>query len=145
MIVVVVDASVLVAELLRPRGRALLTHHELSLAVAEDQWEEAQHELSRRLDIIQSRGSIDADRRRRLEALVQSLIDGAAIQVVSRDVYEPLRDTALRRVPRDERDWPTVALAMKLNAAILTADNDFLGCGCPTWTVETLTDELRGD
>jgi PIN domain len=42
-----------------------------------------------------------------------------------------------------QRDWPTVALAMVLNAGILTGDNDFLGCGCPTWTVETLRAELQ--
>jgi hypothetical protein len=29
-----------------------------------------------------------------------------------------------------------------LNAAILTHDHDFLGCGCVTWTVETLRGEL---
>lgn len=33
-------------------------------------------------------------------------------------------ETALRRVPYDERDWRTVALAISLNDAILTADND---------------------
>lgn len=46
-------------------------------------------------------------------------------------------------MPRDQRDWPTVALAIVLDAGILTGDNDFLGCGCPTWTVETLRRELE--
>jgi hypothetical protein len=41
-----------------------------------------------------------------------------------------------------ERDWPTVAASIALDAAILTADNDFLGCGRATWTVETLIAEL---
>jgi predicted nucleic acid-binding protein len=45
-------------------------------------------------------------------------------------------------VPRDPNDWASVALALTLNVAILTGDHDFLGCGCPTWTVETLTTEL---
>jgi hypothetical protein len=40
-------------------------------------------------------------------------------------------------------NWPTVALAIVVDAAILTGDRDFLGCGCPTWTVETLTHELE--
>jgi predicted nucleic acid-binding protein len=74
---------------------------------------------------------------------VQALLDDSAIDVVSRANYQRLRDTALRRVPRDERDWPTVALAISVNVAILTTDNDFLGCGCATWTVETLIAELR--
>ena len=47
---------------------------------------------------------------------------------------------ARRRVPRDPNDWPPVALA--LDAAILTGDQDFLGCGRPTWTVDTLRTEL---
>ena len=64
------------------------------------------------------------------------------ISVLAKDHYIQLRETALRRVPRDERDWPTVAAAIALDAAILTADNDFLGCGRPTWTVETLAAEL---
>jgi predicted nucleic acid-binding protein len=74
---------------------------------------------------------------------VRALIEGKVVEVVPRDTYAALRETALRRVPRDDRDWPTVALAIALDAAILTADSDFLGCGCPTWTVETLTSELR--
>lgn len=70
--IVVVDASVLVAELLRRRGRELFAHPDL----------------------------------------------------------------------RDPHDWAPVALAIALDAAILTGDHDFLGCGCPTWTVETPMTEL---
>jgi hypothetical protein len=40
--------------------------------------------------------------------------------------YESMRDTALRRVPRDQRDWPTVAFAIAPDAAISTADNDLV-------------------
>jgi predicted nucleic acid-binding protein len=65
------------------------------------------------------------------------------LEVAPREAYAALKATALRRVPRDARDWPTVALAIILDAAILTGDRDFLGCGCPTRTVETLTHELE--
>jgi hypothetical protein len=51
-VIVVADASVLVGELLRKRGRELLLHHDLRVLVAEHQWEETEHELSRRLDIL---------------------------------------------------------------------------------------------
>jgi predicted nucleic acid-binding protein len=142
MTVVVVDASVLVAEVLRARGRDLLRTPDLAVLVAEAQWNEAQHELARRLDVLASRG-LTKGSRRDLENAVQALIDDGAVQVVPPAEYERHRSTALRRVPRDERDWPTVALAIAVDAAILTADNDFLGCGCPTWTVETLAAELR--
>jgi predicted nucleic acid-binding protein len=78
-----------------------------------------------------------------LEQAVSSLVETRAIEVVPREIYESLEDAAVGRVPRDRRDWPTVALAMVLDTGILTGDNDFLGCGCPTWTVETLRGELE--
>jgi predicted nucleic acid-binding protein len=141
--IVVADASVLVGELLRERGRKLLLHPRLRVLVAEHQWEETEHELARRLDILASRAVLTTMQREALEQAVSLLVDTRAIEVAPRDVYASLEATALRRVPRDPRDWPTVALAMALNAAILTGDNDFLGCGCPTWTVETLRQELE--
>ena len=64
------------------------------------------------------------------------------IEGIPRTFYEHLQTAALRRVPRDPSDWAPVALALALDAAILTGDGDFLGCGCPTWTIETLTEEL---
>jgi hypothetical protein len=104
-----------------------------------------EHELSGRLEILESRGIFTGTQREALEQSVRGLIDVRAIEVAPRDTYAALEATALRRVPRDPRDWPTVALAIVLDAAILTGDNDFLGCGCPTWTVETLRRELELD
>ncbi len=141
--IVVADASVLVAELLRRRGRELLLDPDLRLVVAEDQWEEAEHELSRRLGILEAQGRLTAEQRIALRQSVDDLVETRAIEVVPRDTYASLEQVATERVPRDQRDWPTVALAMVLDAGILTGDNDFLGCGCPTWTVETLRTELR--
>jgi predicted nucleic acid-binding protein len=142
-VIVVADASVLVGELLRKRGRELLLHPDLRVLVAEHQWEETEHELSRRLDILESRGKLMSDQRLTLERAVSDLIEMRVIEVVPRDTYASLEQEATERVPRDQRDWPTVALAMVLDAGILTGDNDFLGCGCPTWTVETLRRELE--
>jgi predicted nucleic acid-binding protein len=141
--IVVADASVLVGELLRKRGRELLMRPELQVLVAEDQWSETQHELSRRLGIMESSGRLSPDNRLALEEAVQGLIEANAIDVVSRSMYAPFEATARRRIPRDPQDWPTVALALLLDAGILTGDNDFLGCGCPTWTVETLLREVQ--
>jgi len=50
--IVVADASVLVAELLRVRGRELLADPHLRVVVAEEQRDETTHELSRRLALI---------------------------------------------------------------------------------------------
>ncbi len=56
---------------------------------------------------------------------------------------EPFLEPALRRVPRDPTDAPTVALALASDAAIWTADLDFFGCGVPVWTTETLLLQLE--
>ncbi len=141
--IVVADASVLVGELLRKRGRELLLHPALNVVVAEDQWSETQHELSRRLAIMESSGRLTPDAKRALEEVVHTLIDAQAIEVIPRSMYASFETVARRRIPRDPQDWPTVALALLLDAPILTGDHDFLGCGCPTWTVETLKRELE--
>jgi predicted nucleic acid-binding protein len=138
---VIADASVLVGELLRERGRKMFLNPDLNVFVAAEQWEEAEHELHRRLGVLASRG-LDPARRQLLEGRVQTFLTDGAVTVVPQDQYESMRDIALRRVPRDERDWPTVAAALALDASILTADADFLGCGVATWTVETLLAEL---
>jgi hypothetical protein len=62
--IVVADASVLVAELLRRRGRELLSHPELGVVVAEDQWEEAEHRIKERFRALRdSRMGDDTSRR----------------------------------------------------------------------------------
>ncbi len=114
----------------------------MQLVVAEHQWGEVEHELERRLSIMESRGRITAERRNALEEAVQHLIEVQGIEIIPRSAYEQFEEAARRRVPRDPNDWAPVALAMALDAGILTGDNDFLGCGCPTWTVETLRVEL---
>lgn len=85
--IVVADASVLVGELLRKRGRELLLHPDLRVLVAEHQWEETEHELSRRLNILESRGSLTPEQRLALEQAVNDLIETRAIEVVPRDTY----------------------------------------------------------
>jgi predicted nucleic acid-binding protein len=51
---------------------------------------------------------------------VDDLIETRVIEVVPRDTYASLEQAATERMPRDQRDWPTVALAMVLDAGILT-------------------------
>lgn len=140
--IVVADASVLVAELLRRRGRALFARADLRVVVAEEQWDETEHELQRRLGVIVEQGRLTAEQARLLQEAVQTLIDDRAIEVIPWTLYAHHEAVARRRVPRDPNDWPPVALALALDVGILTGDRDFLGCGCPTWTVDTLRDEL---
>jgi predicted nucleic acid-binding protein len=140
--IVVVDASVLVSELLRKRGRELLGHPDLRCVVAEEQWREAEHELERRVSAIVAQGRLTAEQAGLLQEGVRDLVEAGVIEVIPSTTYEHLEAVARRRVPRDPNDWAPVALALALNVGILTGDNDFLGCGCPTWTVETLSREL---
>jgi predicted nucleic acid-binding protein len=139
---VVADASVLVAELLRERGRALIADPSLRVVVAEDQWSETQHELGRRIALLITQGRLTSERALEIQQTIRELVDEHIIEVTPRAFYEHMEATARRRVPRDPDDWPPVALALAVNAGILTGDNDFLGCGCPTWTVDTLREEL---
>jgi predicted nucleic acid-binding protein len=141
-VLVVADASVLVAELLRERGRALIADPRLRIVVAEDQWSETRHELGRRVALLVKHARLIEDQASRIQRAIESLIERRVIDVIPRIVYQHMEETARRRVPRDPDDWPPVALALSMNAGILTGDNDFLGCGCPTWTVDTLRDEL---
>jgi predicted nucleic acid-binding protein len=141
-VLVVADASVLVAELLRERGRTLISDPRLRVAVAEDQWSETQHELGRRVAFLVAHARLTDEQASRIQQAIVSLVASQVIDVIPRAVYEHMEETARRRVPRDPDDWPPVALALTLNAGMLTGDYDFLGCGCPTWTVDTLREEL---
>lgn len=131
------DASVLIGELLRERGRRLISNPRNRFYLSAHGLSEVQHELPRRV----------AERERRRQnapgadpgALPRAfLIVDQYIRVLPAEFYADFEAVALRRVPRDPRDWPTVALALALEAGIWTADADFFGCGVPTWTTETL-------
>lgn len=56
----------------------------------------------------------------------------------SESIYSALEDEVRARSQRDPADWPVVATALALSAGTWTGDNDFLGCGVPTWTTVTL-------
>jgi predicted nucleic acid-binding protein len=62
----------------------------------------------------------------------------AKARLIPEEIYAPWQNQALLRIPCDPDDWPTVALALAIDAAIWTSDADFLGCGIATWTTETL-------
>jgi predicted nucleic acid-binding protein len=136
----VVDASVLVAELARVRGRRLLRHRELELYITDRISSEVRHEVPRHVHEMERHGRLRGD--------ATSLIDECFglvetnLTIVPLDVYVRIEPVARRRIPRDPTDWPTVALALVLEADIWTHDHDFLGCGVATWTTETLLAHL---
>ncbi len=130
------------AELLRERGRALLADPNLRVVVAEDQWSETQYELSRRSALLVEQARLTSEQASGILKAIQKLVDDRVVEVIPRVVYERMEATARRRIPRDPNDWPPVALNLMLNTGTLTSDNDLLGCGCPTWTVDTFRGEL---
>ena len=140
----VVDANILVAELMRVRGRQLIARSELELFMAEKAWEEATYELNQRIEKIINRDVFS-------QSIGQSLLtEGIAlaeakVAIVPHEVYSSYETVARNRIPRDPNDWFTVALALAIGAAIWTLDNDFLGCGIATWTTETLSNHLNFD
>lgn len=137
----VVDANILVAELMRQRGRELIVHPELKLYMAEKAWDEACHELSKRVAAMVQKGIFSQDAGQKLLVDAIALAE-AKVSLLPHEVYASLETTARARIPRDPDDWPTVALALVLEAAIWTSDKDFLGCGLPTWITDTLLTHL---
>lgn len=133
----VVDTSVLVGELLRASGRARLGDDRLELFLPERMWSESRVELPRRITAFVSRRkpplAVGAD----LTSLcLQTISDN--VVVLEESIYSAIEDEARARSQRDPADWHVVATALALSAGIWTGDNDFLGCGVPTWTAVTL-------
>ena len=140
----VIDANSLVAELLQQRGRALLRNPELEIYLAEQVRNEAEYKLRNRISRIVTLGRLSkAAGQEQFEAALW--IVNYQIRLVPAAFYNPLESEARKRIPRDSNDWSTVALALALPATIWTQDYDFFGCGCPTWTTETLTIQLSSD
>lgn len=137
----VVDANILVAELIRKRGRELIIHPALELYMAQMAWEETCHELGKRVEKMVQKGVFSQEVGQNLFTDAVALAE-TRVAVVPHEVYASSETIARSRIPRDPNDWFTVALALVLQAGIWTNDGDFLGCGLPTWTTETLFSHL---
>ena len=120
----------------------MLAHPALQLYAPDRTWDETVHELKSRTDGMVRHGRLGRTVADELLAAAVALVETAVV-IVPEDVYAQLRGRAVRRVPRDPEDWPAVALAMVIDGGIWTADADFLGCGVPTWTTDTLAAELE--
>ena len=133
----VVDASVLVGDLLRVKGRQRLSDHRLDLFLPEHTLAEVHVELPRRIGAFATSVGLSTAERDALVVVCLDAVDNNLAIVVA-DVYSPFEDEALARSQRDPSDWPAVACALALDAGVWTNDNDFLGTGVPTWTTQTL-------
>jgi predicted nucleic acid-binding protein len=137
----IIDANVLVSELLRQRGKALVARSVLRIDVAETIWSEAEYELRKRLIILAKRSDSPE---MAADALLASALDVVMTHIIQvpEAVYGMHETVARSRIPRDSDDWHTVALAIATDADIWTMDADFLGCGIATWTTDTLLAHL---
>jgi predicted nucleic acid-binding protein len=133
----VLDASVLVAELLRASGRARLGDDRLELFLPEQIWADAERELPRRIRAFVRKRRLDARVGDEFTSLCLAATE-ANVVVIDEAVYAGIEDEARARSLRDPGDWPVVACALTVAAGIWTNDNDFLGTGVPTWTTETI-------
>lgn len=136
-----VDASVLVGELLRRRGRALVADPRLELYIAEPTIDETRHELLKRQRLLVRNAGLAPET---AAALVQDGLETAesVLTVAPGEWLEPFRKEALARVPADPNDWPTAALALALGVGVWTDDRDFFGSGLATWQTSVLQHAL---
>ncbi|MGH9113572.1 MAG: PIN domain-containing protein, partial [Acidimicrobiales bacterium] len=133
----VVDTSVLVGELLRRSGRERLGDDRLEFFLPEQMWSEAQVELPRRITAFVRRRGLEPTVGEELSRLCLEAVE-VNVVVLDEAIYAALEEEARARSLRDPADWPVVATALALSAAVWTNDNDFLGTGVATWTTETL-------
>ncbi len=97
--IIVVDASVLVSELLRKRGRELLRPPRPALCCGRGAVAEAEHELERRVSAIVAQGRLTAEQAGLLQEAVRDLVEAGVIEVIPSTAYEHLEAVARRRVP----------------------------------------------
>lgn len=133
----VVDTNVLVGDLLRAAGRERLADDRIEVFIPEQMWTEAQVELPRRVAAFARRHKLSKGAAAvLLDSLMEAIDENVA--TVEEAVYAAYEDEARARTVRDADDWPLVACALALDAAVWTHDGDLLGTGVPTWTTETL-------
>ncbi len=142
MMTLVIDANILIAELLRQRGRELLRNRQLLIYAADKVIEETNYEIQKRISHMITTGKLSIETGTDLTKAASQPLKTCIINVPQIE-YGYLEIEAKERIPRDPDDWHTVALAIHLDAAIWTQDNDFLGCGCPCWTTDTLISHLK--
>ncbi len=133
----VVDTNILVSELLRKRGRDLISLDLLNLFLAEKMRNEVEYELKKRIKFIVNRTDL-TEKLGQLHLETALILIDQKITTIPLSYYQSFEKEARKRIPRDPDDWETVALSLALPASIWTEDYDFFRCGCPTWTTQTL-------
>jgi len=99
----VLDANILIAELLRRRGRELLRNPQLELYLAKKTREETEYELRQRVRKIVNQGRLsESAGSEQIEVAVG--IISSQIRLMPISFYAPLEAEARKRIPRDPND-----------------------------------------
>ncbi len=133
----VVDANVLIGELLRKRGQKLIKDSRLTLYISERVLGETNYELDQRINLMITQNKISYTEGIKRLYNARTIID-KIIAIVPLADYQHLENKARNLIPRDINDWETVAISLLVDVDIWTKDCDFIGCGRATWTTETL-------
>jgi predicted nucleic acid-binding protein len=133
----VVDANILIGELLRKRGKILFRDTRLNLYISERVLDETNYELNKRINLMIQQKKIESNIGEETLSFWESTINNS-LEIVPISEYLYLEKEAKNRIPRDPNDWEIVAISLLLDIDIWTKDCDFIGCGCATWTTETL-------
>jgi predicted nucleic acid-binding protein len=128
--VIIVDANILVSTVAGKHTRRVVRDvvtRGINLGAPIAQAEEAAHVLEAKI------GFEAADARRLLGDVLQ------AIQPLEAAAYANLENTARARLhSRAQSDWPVVAAALALDAAIWSNDRDFFGVGIAVWSTKNM-------
>jgi predicted nucleic acid-binding protein len=137
------DANVLVNELLKRRGIRWISGGSVELSITDRVLEEVREHLPRRLGDMVKLGQIDQEQAATAGQRAFALMEKYIGVVPTGDVRRH-REVAKRRIPGDEDDWPTAALALTTGLAIVTENRKhFWGCGIAIWSVERFLAELQ--
>lgn len=133
----VVDANILVGELLRQRGVDLLRDPRLMLFITTRAWNEVEHELPKWILVYVQR---NPNQTLTDEQMYQSLhrVVSHYVTHVEESVYAAYEAKARLHIPHDPDDWPTAALSLAFGIGIWTEDRHFLGRGLATWRTDAL-------
>lgn len=141
-----VDANILISLFLGKKLKQLIIDNlenlkNIEIYVAESVFSEVKNFMSRHIENLSSLSQfLDTvaswgDTFTYLESIT-TIVDNSDLEL--------MKEEALARIGhRDPKDWPTLALALKLGCPVWTDDKDFFGVGVPVWSSQTIGHYLK--
>jgi predicted nucleic acid-binding protein len=131
---VVADANVVLSALIGGRARLVIASQRGPKCVATQAVAE---EIARHLPRLATKRGLD-------QALLFAALQVMPIEWKAAADYEDQRAQAEQRIAaRDPDDWPTVALALKLDLPVWSQDKDLTDAGLQVFTTGDLLDALQ--